>query len=93
MTSDYIDEDAVMLSTRIPEGHRVDGLTYGAHVSRIGWCGYYVHLPGSDRWGVARMTPASNELPEPDEDEDEDETQDEAIVRCIRAELQEGGEA
>ena len=87
MVTTHIDEDAVILNTRIPESGRVDGLDYGAHVSMTaqGWCGYYVRPAGTNRWGVARLTPASNELVEPDEDCGE--TQDEAIVRAIREEL------
>lgn len=62
MSNDQIAEDAKVLSTRIPEGRRVAGLKYGAHVSQSmsGWCGYYVCI--GDKWGVARMTPADDEL-------------------------------
>lgn len=86
LDSTRIDDDAVILETRIPEGGRVYGLEYGAHVSMgaYGWSGYYVRPEGTEQWGVARLTPAGDELVEP---EDEDETQDEAIVRCIAEEL------
>ncbi len=54
--------EATRLETRIPEGRKVPGLEYGAHVSGEGWSGYYVRPVGSARWGVARQTPASNEV-------------------------------
>jgi hypothetical protein len=80
-----IDDDAVTLETRIPEWTTVDGLEYGAHISMgaHGWSGYYVRPVGTETWGVARLTPAGDELPDPEEDE----TLDEAIVRCITEEL------
>lgn len=79
-----IDSDAVMLTTRIPEGRKVRGLRYGACLTGIGGQGdgYYVTLDG-EAWGVARLTPADDELP----DADEDETQDEAIVRAVTEEI------
>jgi hypothetical protein len=82
-----IDRSAVLLHTRIPEWSRVTGLEYGAHVSMgaQGWSGYYVRPPGSARWGLARLTPAANELPAPDPDLAE--SLDQAIVRCIAEEL------
>lgn len=85
MTNQHIDDDAAILDTCIPEGHKVEGLEYGAHVSRTasGWSGYYVRPVGTETWGVARLTPAGDELP----DCDDGETQDEAIVRCISNEL------
>ena len=83
MTSQYIDADAIILDTRIPEGRTVEGLEYGAHVTRVGWSGKYVRPEGGRRWGVARLSPASDELPDPEEDE----SADEAIVRCISEEL------
>ena len=69
MSQTQIDDDAIMLSTRIPEGERVEGLHYGSHVSMLGSAGYYVRLPDGEQWGVARLTPASDELVEPDDDE------------------------
>ena len=82
-TQTYFDDGAPLLRTHIPERHRVDGLQYGAHVSGSGWTGYYVWLNDDGPRGIARLTPADDELPEPDEDE----TQDEAIVRAISEEL------
>lgn len=86
MTSQKIDDDTIILDTRIPEAHKVEGLEYGAHVSQTahGWCGYYVRPEGTEQWGLARLTPASDELVEP---EDDDQTQDEAIVAAIADEL------
>jgi hypothetical protein len=87
MALDYtrIEEDAIMLETRIPETHHVEGLEYGSHISMggRGWCGYYVRLPDTEQWCVARLTPASDELP----DLEEGQSQDEAIVAAIREEL------
>jgi len=54
---------APVAQTRIPQGRRVRGLTYGAFTSRnmSGWEGYYVApLPG--RWLISRTTPAADEL-------------------------------
>ena len=68
--------DTPILSTRIPAARRVTGLQYGAHVAKYGWDGYYVSLDG-EQWGIARLTPASDEL----------EDGDEAIVAAIHAEL------
>ena len=80
-----IDEDAVILETRIPEFGRVEGLEYGAHASMgaHGWSGYYVRPVGTEVWGIARLTPAGDELVDPEDDE----TLDEAIVRSIQDEL------
>ena len=66
-----------MLATRIPEGHKVEGLDYGAHVSRPGWNGYNVRPEGGGAWGLARLTPAP----------DETEPTDAATVEAIRQEL------
>lgn len=77
LTQTHIDDDAVMLTTRIPEWRRVEGLHYGAHVSMYGSTGYYVRLEDGDRWGVARMTPADDELV----------GDDDAIVAAISDEL------
>ena len=56
--------DAIDLATRIPEIGKVRGLEYGAHYTGHGWCGYYVRprRGHGGRWGVARMTPDSDEL-------------------------------
>ena len=86
MTHAYIDDDAKLLETRIPEGEHLDGLEYGSHVSRTGRSGYYVRPEGTDRWGLAWLTPAGDEL----EDPEDDETQEEAIVRAITEELSSG---
>lgn len=77
MEADYIDDDAPILQTRIPQSRAVSGLQYGAHVTQPGWDGYYIRPLGCGRWGVARQTPAADEL----------ELDDEAIVGAIRAEL------
>lgn len=85
MSDTQIASDAVVLDTRIPESRRIDGLEYGAHVSRTtrGWSGYYVRPAGTDRWGVARLTPDDGELPQTQDGE----TADEAVVRAIAAEM------
>jgi len=54
--------DTREIRTLIPEGHRVDGLEYGAHVSFSGWSGHYVRPEDTDEWVIARMTPADDEL-------------------------------
>ena len=77
MTQTQIAADAIMLTTRIPEGRSVAGLTYGAHVSGQGWSGYYVEISGV--WGVARQTPADDEL------EDDDRAICEAIADELRS--------
>jgi hypothetical protein len=60
--------NAPILATRIPEGRAVEGLEYGAHYSSRGWTGYHVRPTGSGLpFGVARQTPASDELEESDE--------------------------
>ena len=51
-----------MLATRIPEGQKVKGLEYGAHVSRPGWNGYHVRPEGRGPYGLARLTSANNEV-------------------------------
>ncbi len=58
---------APILTTRIPEGRTVPLLEYGAHYSHASgaWEGYHVRPAGSVLpFGIARMTPASDELPE-----------------------------
>lgn len=75
MTQDTLYADVA--ETRIPEGRRVGGLEYGAHVSQEGWAGYYVRPQQSTRWLVARTTQASDELL----------ASDRAIVRAIRDEI------
>jgi len=80
MTRDYLDKKAISLATRIPEGHAVAGLEYGAFVSLGARSGYYVQAPGADRWGIAQQTPASDELPGSGADTE--------IVAAIRAELE-----
>lgn len=77
-TQTWID-DTPVLRTRVPERGVVAGLEYGAHVMCIGWSGYYVRPEGSSRWGIARMTPASDELEGSDDD----------IVAAIARELSE----
>ena len=80
-----IEDGTPILHTRVPEHRKVDGLEYGAHVSMSmnGWSGYYVRPEGMIPWGIARLTPASDELVLPEDGE----TQDEAIVEAIRDEL------
>ena len=66
------------LTTRIPEGRHVDGLDYGARVTRDGWSGCYVRPADcSLPYAVARLTPADNELP----------GDDTAVVDAVEAEL------
>jgi len=57
-----VTNDIRTIKTRIPEGHRVPGLEYGAHVSREGWAGNYVRPEGTEEWVTARRTPADDEL-------------------------------
>lgn len=73
--------DAPIISTRIPEQRSVRGLQYGAHVSKIGWSGYYVRpvRRHGGKWAIARLTPASDELPGTGSDR--------AIVAAIRDEF------
>lgn len=71
----------VFLRTRLPEERKVEGLDYGAHLSRPGWDGYYVRPEGTERYAIARLTPASDETYETDAE----------IAAAIRAELA-GGE-
>lgn len=54
--------DIRTIKTRIPEGHRVPGLEYGAHFSWVGWTGYHVRPEGTADWVIAQQTPAANEL-------------------------------
>ena len=82
-THTYTDPDAQFLETRIPEAKSIAGLEYGAHISMVGWSGYYVRPEGIEQWGIARLTPAGDELPDPEDDE----TLDEAVVRSIVSEL------
>jgi len=77
MSQTHIDEDAIILETFIPEGYSVAGLEYGAFLSGNGCSGYYVRPIGTETWGVAWQTPASDELHDSDE----------AIVAAIREEL------
>ena len=84
-THTYTEPGVPLLDTRIPEAPTVVGLEYGAHVSMVGWAGYYVRPERGTLWGIARLTPASDELADPDDGE----TPDEAIVRSIEAELAE----
>lgn len=81
MTSENMDSEAVKLETRIPERRKVEGLHYGAHISQsmYGWCGYYVRLEDGEKWGIARLTPAGDELPGDGTDED--------IIDAISSEL------
>jgi hypothetical protein len=69
-----------ILTTRIPEDHRVRGLRYGAYESRP-WCGcsyYYVRPEGSaGEYYLAQLTPASDQCYETDEE----------IVAAIREEI------
>ena len=53
-----------ILETRIPEGRAVPGLEYGAHYQPPDrrWSGYYVRTAYCPQWGIARETPASDEL-------------------------------
>lgn len=62
MTITQIDDDVRILATRIPESHHLDGLHYGSHAGRQGGCGYHVRMPDGNVWGVARLTPADDEL-------------------------------
>lgn len=68
MTND-LPQDARVLTTRIPESRTVEGLAYGRHVSTPGWSGYYVRPADSQLpMGVARMTPADDELLDDDDE-------------------------
>lgn len=61
-TTDYTG-DTPILNVRIPEGRTLDGIDYGAHVSKPGWTGYYVRPAGSALPAmIARQTPAADEL-------------------------------
>lgn len=83
MTYSLTSPDAVMLDTRIPETHQVEGLEYGRHLSGTGWSGYYVRPEGVEHWGIARQTPASDEIHDSDAE----------IVEAIREEIAEVHEA
>ena len=76
---DHTTEPSI-LDTRIPEGRAVPGIEYGAHYSDPArrWLGYYVRAGNSPQWGIARLTPASDEL----------EESDAATVRAIAEELE-----
>lgn len=69
--------DTPILRTRIPAWGRVEGLEYGAHVQRPGWDGYYVRPAKTERWAIARLSPADDEVYDTDAE----------IVDAIRAEL------
>lgn len=70
----------VLTRISIPEFRRVEGLEYGAYVSHAEWTGYYVRPADSGgAWGIARLTPASDELP--------GDGSDRAIVAAVRAAL------
>ncbi len=62
MTQQYIADNVPVLATRIPDARRVSGLIYGAHVQGEGWEGYYVRPRGGSHWGVAKLTPCSEDL-------------------------------
>jgi len=54
------------IQSRIPEHRAVDGLEYGAHVSRPGLSGYHVRLIAADSdapWVIALQTPDDDALP------------------------------
>ena len=68
MTNTTETGDTPILSTRIPEGRTVAGIEYGAHVSAPGWSGYYVRTGTVPQWGIARLTPADDELAGDDHD-------------------------
>ncbi|MCG5527349.1 MULTISPECIES: hypothetical protein [Halorhodospira] len=73
------------LQTRIPEHRTVAGLTYGAHVSGPGWSGYWVTSGTVPAWGIARQTPASDELPGDGDDRDVRDAIVEELERCHTA--------
>ena len=64
------DRETPILETRIPEGRAVPGVEYGAHYQAPdrSWSGYYVRTRTCPRWGIARETPASDELAGDDHD-------------------------
>lgn len=70
MSDTTIMDGTIILTTRIPEGRVVEGLIYGAHVSRSsqGRSGYYVTTPLAPRWGVAWLTPERDVVSQEDED-------------------------
>ena len=74
--------DAVILTTRVPEGPAVPGLEYGALIARQGGAWRYVRPEGGPTWGLARETPASDELP--------GDGDPQAIRRAVAAELASG---
>jgi len=58
VSTNDLPQDCRVLNTRIPEGHTVEGLKYGRHVSTPGWSGYYVRPADSDLpMMVARLDP------------------------------------
>lgn len=73
--------DDITLRTSIPESHRVEGLEYGRHVSlpHRGRSGYYVRPEGTERWALAYLTPAGDEVYDTDAQ----------IVEAIRQEIAE----
>lgn len=76
--TDAIRQDAVVLSTSLPEDHAVAGIRYGTHVTLggdwMGSTGYYVEIDGIDRAMIGV------ESPEQDGDDDE-------IIEAIREEM------
>ena len=66
-TTDYTGTTPI-LDTRIPEGRTVPGVECGAHISGPGWSGYYVRTGTCPQWGIARLTPADDELAGDDHD-------------------------
>lgn len=53
--------DVPHLRSHIPEGRRLDGLEYGAHVSMVGGAGYHIRPEGTRQWYVARMAPIDDD--------------------------------
>ena len=76
--------DAAILTTRLPDWQQVPGLEYGALISRSGGAWRYVRPEGGATWGLARETPASDELPG-----DGDPS---AILEAVAAELASGAD-
>lgn len=79
MSTNDLPQDEIVLHTRIPEQRAVEGLEYGARISKSGWTGYYVRPAGAVVWGIARQTPAADELLDSDQ----------ATLDAIREELDE----
>lgn len=92
-TQTQIADDAVIIDANIPECRKVEGLEHGAHVSQIGWCGKYVRIPGTTQWGVARLTPASDELPGDGTDAEIVEAVSEAIAAAVELRNQQRDDA